>query len=685
MLALSNLRQSDIEVSCHYWNRCVQADHYSLASQSSQALQYCQFVLELNVRMIQVLADFVVSELQDLSKQTIAVSGEDAPKEDFKSSVVINTCIPLLRVSMFWLAINIVHVTNLAHHFEGELVKMYRAIGGSLTTILAAYGSTHLLSSVPYMLPEDLEMQGCKVFDDHSLEPLFDILRDEQGHRKPHWQAGSNDLDKDANLELLGRALDILKLGFFLSGLSYVPLAVVTTIGDGRQIMTVRYEEPGTESPDDHSAIPVAEPDSGVAGKTRSSDGTTSLASGQAPPLLDNGRVLPAESDDYPAASSSRPVTSAWADPQAVAQFPLDGVPGSQESDADFEIPDRLLNMVGEFLAPPESEKRNAGHATQDTSSFGTHTSTADEIWNQAMKRAEPSPPMPGSASGKGFPSLPWGYFLPPTPTQLQAPSSQQQPTKSRTTQFPPPQAASGTPGIGVQGVQHLDDPFAMRNDVRRYNSLVAAAPEGSAAAWAEAEQYKMSSKGLLYQQEASRGMFRGYAATGLPRRPNSGNWTTPSPETALPISNNSGNAWGRLPTPTYSQPQPIGPPSMHFSGNTSSLPPVNSPWGLRNAQTVAPGSTPLNPAFGGLPASDSGGSMRSGSTINPGLTHNGITYNGTTAYGRGNTIAAKDDPTHFKNTIKTSGLAGVVAEADEYDRKVLASALEDDKSIRRS
>ncbi|KAG8161528.1 hypothetical protein KVR01_008515 [Diaporthe batatas] len=117
-------------------------------------------------------------------------------------------------------------------------------------------------------------------------------------------------------------------------------------------------------------------------------------------------------------------------------------------------------------------------------------------------------------------------------------------------------------------------------------------------------------------------------------------------------------------------------PFSMDFSQAASGLPPVNSPFGLPTGQ--------IN---GGFAQSDMysynqqfGGSFPAYAQPNgPTTVCNGNVYNATTAYGRG-VVAAKDDPSRFRNAVKKTHMAVAAAEADAFDRAVLESALADDR-----
>jgi hypothetical protein len=631
--------------------------------------------------MINLLADTLASELDNLAKQAISSPGDNEGTDFVKSSSLIETCLPLLRVAMFWLAIHIQHVTSQASHLDSELEGMYRTVSAALTALLEVYGSKKLVS-IPYMLSEDLEIQGIRMFEAADLGTPFKLLYDDKDLRKPRLADTTGFAGANGHAELLGRAFDILKFGFFLAGDAAVPFAVESTQRNGRQVTTVRYVDASTQAQQFSTSPRTEQAKFGSALDARLDDGMSGLRLHNQTRVESTPDHLAINRDEQQLAHDLHATASASALSHGAI---MAGKTFSVEDSAGDFDEDRLMHLVGDFLAPPESEKRNAGASGQVESSYGMHTYTANEIWQSIDPAQQMSPAPPNSAGGRGFPSLPWNYFLPPTPTQQQFPARQQGPSAMTPPGFGPGQASFGQaspppePGIhmSVQGTVHLDDPFTMRNDIRRYNSLVAAAPEGSASSWAEAEHYKLSGKGLNYQEQANRIIHNVQPGLAQPQMPGQ-TWTTPSPNAMAPGQHFS-HGQERLSTPgTRVSPattaiQPIGSsatlPSTDFSGNQFGLPPVNSQWGLPNAQRQRQDDTQFNAqleAVTGLAASTSGGSLHNGSASTPGLTHNGITYNGTTAYGRGTMIPARDDPTYFKNAIKTSSMAGVVAEADE-------------------
>lgn len=116
------------------------------------------------------------------------------------------------------------------------------------------------------------------------------------------------------------------------------------------------------------------------------------------------------------------------------------------------------------------------------------------------------------------------------------------------------------------------------------------------------------------------------------------------------------------------------------FDPNASSLPPVNSPWGLPGAQ---PGAQPEAQPNDVVPQRDATADYQDYSeaqnlsqyqmsqyqTIS-----NGRAYNGSTAYGRGDLPTAKD-PSYFRNAVQGLQVAAAVKDADAYDAAVLQSA----------
>lgn len=116
------------------------------------------------------------------------------------------------------------------------------------------------------------------------------------------------------------------------------------------------------------------------------------------------------------------------------------------------------------------------------------------------------------------------------------------------------------------------------------------------------------------------------------------------------------------------------------FDPNASSLPPVNSPWGLPGAQPGAQLEAQPNVVVTQRGATTdyqhhpttqnlSQHQMSQYQTIS-----NGRAYNGTTAYGRGD-LPTKKDPSYFRNSVQGLQVAAAVQDADAYDAAILQSA----------
>lgn len=651
----------------------------------------CQFILQLNVRMILVLARLLKAELQDLTKRASIANmerqGETAEDPEGGPDIltpVIDAILPLFRVYVCWLGINRADIVRYAPHIQPHSDPMYRAVSQTLSSLLDVYGDSRL-AAVPYLLPEDLDLLGIKLFDAPDLPAACQLLcKDSDGEKKPRAD-GPQQSTTDSQTVALGRVFDILKCGFFLAGDSGFPFTIVHEEQDGRMLTAIRYldgsepalsEVPGLDGSAQQRLPGVETSVEDLASKLSLNPGLAETEPGVSPRIRQQLRSSWGEF--YP----SMPEGDFG---RVNVETSGGAVPPDTGLDSDFPS-DQLFNVVSDFLAPPESKSNPQQASTlQNETSYGMHSSTANEVFG-AVKAPSPTP---NSGNKKSFPSLPWEYFYTPTPQQRSGQQwdvmTQNRAREGSGTLDLPNSMSSGSSVARIQGATKLDDPFAessltIDNDARRYNNLLASAPPGSTAAWEAAERYRLLGKGLVHHEEITKAYSGAFPDQSWQLQHPGPSWDNPGDLQHIPPPHGfpQGLVPDRQPVPptepteptqsTISFPVNSSFDRTAFSGNSSGLPPVNSPWGLPNAQQPASRTADVP----SLPDSGSAGSLQSAG-YPPGITHNGITYNATTAFGRG-AVATKDDPSHFKNVVKTSGLAQLVADADEVSSRYTSS-----------
>ncbi len=442
-----------------------------------------------------------------------------------------------------------------------------------------------------------------------------------------------------------------------------------------------------------------------------------------------SGRPLPAvlstsykdmDDDDFLPGSMKEPTrlsaeSAAFSPAASAAYVPSAAtITAPDASDAELDLLESAAySRVENFLSPPELHPHAAlggpmQAATPSSSSYGMHTTTADDVFGQLQ-----TPHVSGiSAAAKPIPSAPWadngyahslGYY----------PVSQAGPTLlSLNTQNQQPSA-----GQAMRPPANVEEQLAFLTVAKQQELQYTAA---AAATAASATVPPTSYYGI---DSSSRGFPSalspvGGASTRTMSPPSArlgggpGGFVNPWATTTTTTTTN-GNANGsRLLPQQLQQAQAaslgIGsladagqhsPSSLLYAGSfglssaLSSLPSVHSPRGLPGRQpvSVSSASSAYDAFYGGMsphrspsnghysaataPASRPFGSMGAPS---PSST-TGQWNDAATAWGRG-TPVGKDDPTHFRNAVRPTGL---MEDTTAYDRQALLSALYDDEGPR--
>lgn len=706
--------------------------------------QSCQFILRLNVRMMLVLAQVAREELQQVSDRlAVNMTGEE------RISATLNRVLPLLRFYTSWLASVRLDVVNYEEHLAPFVRDLYRNFAKSLSLLTAVFES-HDLSHPLYLLTEDRETVGFKPLDDASLPVFCRLHYDRSNNLKPGRDEAHR---RSQNRENVWRIRDIMACGGFLAHDAKFPFTMLAhRVGPDHDVpLTLYVEDPSQLESMASSGLDLS----------HASGSLRSLYSFMQGTGLFNSSGLTASSAK---GESMLPPLEAGTSNSAAAKA-ADGVCVADSS--GFVVDSEVLNRVNDFLSPPEPPSAKSAGASVDESSYGMHTSTANDVFGSLQ-----------TPSQKAFPALPWHLIFQPTPQGAGA-------TESGGLPFVPgleamsglvrgnaasPQSV-GQESIHIQGQEQLEDPFSSPVSAAVPKSPWAAPPaaaereqglkalEQKIAAFSmgnvdpttgtfgkpsrEAAEYMLGqSSSWSYQQSNLSANSAAQAAFPEPSAPSAfpsdavwgqqgtvqnRNRSPTSPmswkEAFENASQNIASSSSRPPFPTIWERQqhqvpshqqqpmntayilPTSPPSAQqqyiavptvqdipssltaasfFShpsslyAGTPMLPPLNVPAGVGMPLSMVGPSTgtsmsPISPmappsgqlALGG-PVPGSGPALAS---------CNGIAYNATTAYGRGD-IASRDDPTAYRNVVRTTAFANAAEAADQYDRDVLRSAL---------
>lgn len=675
------LKMALINIAAYYVAQSrVQKDWSDSASKS------CEFLLGMNVRWIVVISRLFQAELQEFSKaaapaKDTADNGE-TPKHTTEFSPFTENLLPLMRVYMAWLYIYRADIVKFQGHLGAHVFDMYRILAQVLTTILKDFNGQQMEAS-PYLLPEDVLALGMKPFDGPNMAPACRLhLAFGRDEFKPHWE-DTGLPRKEPDAEMRARVYDLMNCGFSLALDDKFPLAVKPPAEGSDGTVTISYVEGGKAAQiaqQEHAKsqpIPADAQVEQLEGQLRnlrpaSRSGFTGLNGIQAVGSL--GRA-------HTRAPPGSAAIEGSPEPRANDVDPL-------ETESDLNIDAKMHNMVDDLLEDDNSDLMSThperGPAQPKTSSYGMHSSTAEQVFGGLQTAGHNSSAIFGRLN-------PWGSFVTPPQTgpgrgepigtQYNeganfSTGSPDQAQRASSTSSLQPTVPDFTPGPGMQ---RGSDPFAL------FPPSHTQAP-GNQFGQANFGTSGRPSSGLAGPVHGSRGGF-GHARQRLGGSTGSSgisSFFSPKDNAGAYEIASGGYVTGEQFKNTRAKAvsSPLGfnlgsnPFSTDFSQTASGLPPVNSPFGLPTGQ--------IN---GGFAEGDMysynqqfAGSFPAYAQPN-GLTTvcNGNVYNATTAYGRG-IVAAKDDPSHFRNAVKKTHMAVAAAEADAFDRAVLESALAEDR-----
>ncbi|KAK3380030.1 hypothetical protein B0T24DRAFT_590544 [Lasiosphaeria ovina] len=661
----------------------------------------CQFILLMNIRTIHTLSRLLREELVDLAQRRDAetTTNEAGPSDQrnapAKFSLPAQRILPLLRVYIAWLLFYGRDLVAYQEHLEPHFGTMCRTLGQTLSHLVELLGGElEAGNRTPWRFEEDKETlgmgclngpdlpSGCPLYYDPSKrtpKPRADEI--------PSQSPNADDLALARGLDIVSRALDLA------DEKSRFPLAVCKTRKGSHELTTFEYLEGG--KPEPVPQAPTVEVE-----RTASLDRGAPATLPPAPsPKLDNPpqKVALAStlsdsegfSDDEDFYVSRQGNTGAGASAQPPRGEPLTS---QAASTSEFSLDSQLYKFLNDLVTqtetnsgakptrPMKSTKPPTRLAGLDESSYGMGSTTAGEVYGGAA----PASPAPGSATAKAIPNLPWEYFYPPE-SNLRASA-----TGSATGVWGADGLASSRPvssGSAMQpqgGIEHIGDRSAFRNaaPVRsQYNngSVSPLLMELQQALQLPAADYHDRLNQSLHGN-GIRGMWAEAGAGSRLQASNPANgqpppsWTPPGP---LWQQGLYGTPGGRPSTKS-----PFSSP-LAFSPGSSSLPQVNSPWGL--AQT-AQGHTLQGAALNlSAPTQSSHSPGNSWSGQYSGYsTGGGLVNSNSLAYGRvteRTSASAMLDPYSLgsgtTNQFATDAFA--TAQADEFDRQARMSVWTND------
>lgn len=340
----------------------------------------------------------------------------------------LGVCLPFMRVAIAWICTHANMLVASHKTFEPHITYMYQAMTRCITRFFAVL-STVDVTGIPYLLPEDADIVGLK-----GLEEWGALYVDGSGPVKPRFDDQGIKRHSEG-LERLARIFDIAKSSVDLLTNRRFPWHHDILTRNGYEYARVYFEfnEWNVVEVDAQSAAKaVAEAEEMIA----------ALDDPEGPGLLGHGENL---SD--PAA---RQVTQPSRQSQSVeAKQPAVSGPAATTADLSSysDMDDEVFNRVQTFLNPPEVPSRGPTDGGDDTS-YGMHSSTAEEIFGQLQ------PTSPSRSANKPIPSLPWNNVWAASPKEPTHYSSLQSPSweafEPHSSHLPSPQLATAA-AIGSQ------------------------------------------------------------------------------------------------------------------------------------------------------------------------------------------------------------------------------------------
>ena len=570
-------------------------------------------ILLWNIRTIQAISRVLGDEIAEITQRRTAETPSDksnpAPQAETSSKFTpaFSRVLPLLRVYMAWLCFYGPGLVEFRAHFEPYFGAMCTTLSATLTLLYELLGTdSHLGNTVSWRFPEDEMTLGVKCLNGPDLHDGCQLYYDAFTRLPKPRREDVPETDCTPDDITFTRALDIILCAYDLSAPeSKFPLVTSTTTNG----TTFEYLEGG--KPDPALSIPAVQQ-------------PISNGSGTAAPMQAN---VPDTSEQIPEAAPSPCESNELSEDQefygpSLRRF-SHGAHHVQAEQAvgaaqpmpvsEFPIENQLFKILNDFMAPPES----ATKAKPETPSRVPGRMSAYGMESLASTQGSSTSPMPGSAGTKAFPTLPWKYFYDPDSATRD------------------PGAGATAPGWNVDG-SGSPRPVSSGNT----GQFRGAAPPGIPVA----RNGYDSEAGQMGPLEDEAGVLRALnlgSEFNDPVNPplggygTRGSWSGVAGDANLPRQNPwspSANPWqttqGQCSTAGHAPNSPFS--TLDFSGATSSLPPVNSPWGLTAARgypsqgglsMAAAGKSPASArsfgtwSHGRMPQSDTNESLPRGDT----------------------------------------------------------------------
>ncbi|KAL2200947.1 hypothetical protein P885DRAFT_73294 [Corynascus similis CBS 632.67] len=540
----------------------------------------CQFLLLLNLRTINTVARIMGEEIVDLIKRKdaetpVSTSGTPSQTESStKFTPAFSRVLPLLRVYMAWLCFYGSQLVEFRPHLEPQFGSMCLTLSNTLSLLFELLGGDQQLgNTVSWRFPEDEITMGIRCLNGPNLHDGCQLYYDAFSRKpKPRREevAETNSTDDDVSFT---RALDVLLCALDLvEPESKFPFTTTQVTKGTRELTTFVYLEGGKPEPIPSSLTVERKTPTAVPASIKQNPTAPVIV----PSPCESNEL--SENRDFYGPNLRNTTARGDRNGQTSATFaPVQTVPVSE-----FPIERQMFNILNEFINPPESapapKPETPDRPVIRTSPYGMGFAAAAEAFGAGAS----SNSAPGSAGAKAFPTLPWEYFYKPAAN----PALQNSNTNGLAAGWavnsgglPRPTSSGERLQLGTADI--AGSPLT-RPSHQRYDS------SGQSRLLDEQEEMLRSlslGSTQISQAQQAHGARGGWptaavgSSTSGPGTASHHLQQSTWAQTANPWQNSSGHnpaitaTAGGVPTSPFS--------TLNFSTNTSSMPPVNSPWGV--------------------------------------------------------------------------------------------------------
>ena len=614
------------------------------------ASRSCQFILLQNIRTIHTISRLLLDELVEMVHRQPVESNSTAQKEDAgQFSPTFHRVLPLLRVYMAWLCFNSANVVEYKDHLEPRFGQMCKTLAQVLNLLFELLTSdiSNIKKQVPWRLPEDEETLGMECLNGPGLPVGCQLCLDPISLEPKPRAEELEHVTYTADQISYTRTLNVISCAVSLANQSPFPIVLSKILEGPKESSRFVYTEGGRLNP-------PFQPDQSPSFHSRSANSALVAV----PDVVEQQHVqhetalIQATADDSDEFSEDQDF---YSDPlQSLSSSKYLTPPNGSTSrhmaapPAEFPVEYQLYNIISDLLAPPETDPTVAAKKKEEAQAVASkQKEQSEEVTGVCKIFGAPPPASP--VAPKPIPTLPWNYFYTPAPVEAGARSASgnspgwEQPFAPVTSR--PSTARNATPVLAIEG---KNSTLAFRSPRQSHNSGEPSPLQSGGHRTSTSELVGLGSVSGPDLAENTNNTLKGYghgardawtgAKINTTNTPPANPWGAPAGRWELGQNSPLGQT---VPQSSFS--------SLSFSGMDSSLPPVNSPWGVSMKAPQAALGTGQSPVWRDHVRSSSGlsSSMRLAQTnmdrnSTPGLPSPiGGAYDSMAAYADGNNSPA--------------------------------------------